>query len=272
MAVESVRAPALVTVRQARREDMWSLCSLLHDSFAAVDPTPLAPVRALSYKVRLALDIEQRMTPWDWTRHTQLVAEDPAGQLLGFAEVWGEDTSSLNNASAATPQPVLFNLCVDPTARRSGVARLLVARSEEFCQLWGEEQIFLKVRVDNAAASELYAKEGFSVLETREPTSMPSWQERWKGGLTPLVLMRKQLPPSLDAPASTSNREPRPFDVSLGKVLAYRDADALVWFTLLMLRNAQYLTPSYRLLPVVAALVTWFTYYAVFSVFQSVLR
>ena len=225
---------------------------------------------------RIALDVERRMTPWDWCRHAQLVAEDSeSGAILGFAEVWAEDAESLANASAVTPQPVLFNLCVSEVARRRGVARELVRQCEDRCRSWGEEELFLKVRADNDAACELYVTSGYEILETRPVAELSAWQDRWKGGAAPLRVLKKRLAGAMGgATAGASDRAAaaiRPkgadeFEVTLDDVLAYKDRDALIWFGLLLARNAEFLAPSYRIFPAAAAFLGWFTYYWIIKI------
>jgi len=229
---------------------------------------------------RLALDMEQRMTPWHWCRHAQLVAEDAVdGAILGYVEVWAEDAASLQNLSAVTPQPVLFNLCVAPNARRSGVARDLVRECEAQCSSWGEDNLFLKVRGDNRPALQLYEREGFEPLGLRAPPSLPAWQERWKGGVGPLQLMQKDWsgssPPESQlarAQARTSAPKPksaRDFVVSIEQVLEYEDRDALIWYALLLFRNQKPL-PANRLLPVLAAVATSAAWVSFWSLLRDI--
>ena len=259
------------TVRLAQRNDLAKSAVLLHDSFRAQEPTFKSAasfagdtkrelVRAMTI-VRLALDMEQRSTPWDWCRHAQLVAENSNGQLLGFVEVWAEDASSLHNTSAVTPQPVLFNLCVAPDARRTGVARDLVRAVEDQCRRWEEELLFLKVRSDNQAALRLYEVEGFEHLGERAPQPLPDWQDRWKGGAGQLSLMCKTLHAGRRSERASQPPPPRPksaadFIVTVDQVLQYSDFDAIVWYTLLLLRNQKPMKVD-RLLPIAAALATY---------------
>ena len=269
-----VEARSATTVRLVNRSDLFAAATLLYDAFA-VSRQPASWLVAVATKARLALDIEQRMTPWDWGRHAQLIAEDSSGRPLGFVEVWGEDATALSNRSSQTPQPVLFNLCVASGARRAGVARLLVERSEDECRSWGDEEVYLKVREDNLPAGALYERSGYELVETRGPAELPAWQERWKGdgGAQPLQLLRKGLA-SAERSASIDGvpvpaKQPRDFAVNIDTVLAYGDPDALVWFTMLILRNTGRLTPTYRVLPAAAALVTWLLYCAIMAVLST---
>ena len=275
------------SIRLARRTDLPALASLLYESFAVQSiaptegmddrsvPVPRSWLEVAITKGRLAADIEQRMTPWDWSRHAQIVAEDENGRAVGFVEVWGEDAMALYNETAQTPQPVLFNLCVSSDARRGGVARMLVQRCEEECRSWGDPELYLKVRDDNPAASRLYGGAGFQVLEQRDPPELPAWQERWKGdgGKQPLQLLRKELTRK-DGSTSTVTpaipaRRPQEFEVTIDSVLAYKDREALIWFVLLILRNTNRLTPTYRVLPALAAIATWAAYYGLIKILSA---
>ena len=89
-AVCGLAASTQVVVRLAQRKDLVPLASLLHDGFAVRQGGALNWLDAQTAKARLVLEIEQRMTPWDWSRHAQWVAES-GGQIVGFAELWAED-------------------------------------------------------------------------------------------------------------------------------------------------------------------------------------
>ena len=128
-----------------RRAEIWQVASLLDLSFAA-NQAARSPITAALTRLRLALDVERRTTPWDWCRHQQFVVEDTStGRLLGFAELWAENAAACGAAEAATPQPVVFNLCVAASARRTGVAQALLRRCEEASRSWGDRQLYLKV-------------------------------------------------------------------------------------------------------------------------------
>lgn len=279
-------APAFATddwiVRPAARSDLWRAATLMQDAFTA--PGRPGIDRWLT-TCRLALDIEQRMTPWDWARHRQFVVEAAsAGEgegLLGFAELWAEDDACLEDRNATVPQPALFNVCVSPAAEGRGIGRALLQRAEEECLAWEERYLFLKVKESNARAAALYRRAGFEQFAVRMPTDVPAWQERWKGGTQPLTLMSKRVreppqPRTLGLPVSRPGARPPqsataraierrgvrqiasqdPLSLDLGQVLAYRDPDALVWFALLISRNARALSPVYAVVPAVAGLLT----------------
>ena len=62
----------------------------------------------------------------------------------------------------------ILNLSVVPDARREGLGRALLRRFVDDARRLGAEQIFLEVRVSNAAAIALYAAEGFAPVGRRE--------------------------------------------------------------------------------------------------------
>jgi len=62
----------------------------------------------------------------------------------------------------------ILNLSVVPDARREGLGRALLRRFIDDARRLGAEQIFLEVRVSNAAAIALYAAEGFAPVGRRE--------------------------------------------------------------------------------------------------------
>jgi len=62
----------------------------------------------------------------------------------------------------------ILNLSVVPDARRQGLGRELLRRFVDDARRLGAEQIFLEVRVSNAAAIALYAGEGFVPVGRRE--------------------------------------------------------------------------------------------------------
>ena len=88
------------------------------------------------------------------------VGPDPvdakAGSLVGWAGV-------LILAEAAE----ILTVGVVPFARRRGIARVLVDRLVAEAVARGAREVFLEVRVDNAAARALYADAGFAEIGIR---------------------------------------------------------------------------------------------------------
>lgn len=96
------------------------------------------------------------------------------GELLGWAGIMviGESAE-------------ILTVGVIPTARRSGIARLLVAALLAEATDRGAVEVFLEVRVDNVAARALYETEGFAQLGTR--------RGYYDGGRVDAVTMRREL-------------------------------------------------------------------------------
>jgi ribosomal-protein-alanine N-acetyltransferase len=105
-----------------------------------------------------------------------VVAEGPAGELLGWAGV-------MVVADAAE----ILTVGVVPTARRAGLARRLVAALLDEAVRRGAREAFLEVRVDNDAARTLYRSEGFVDVGLR--------RGYYDGGRVDAVTMRKELAP-----------------------------------------------------------------------------
>jgi [ribosomal protein S18]-alanine N-acetyltransferase len=85
-----------------------------------------------------------------------LAAEDTDGRLLGWAGIL------IVGATAD-----ILTVGVVPDARRRGIARRLVAALLAEATRRGVHECFLEVRTDNAAAIELYAREGFIEVGVR---------------------------------------------------------------------------------------------------------
>jgi ribosomal-protein-alanine N-acetyltransferase len=85
-----------------------------------------------------------------------VAAEDDAGALLGWAGVY-----------VVADSAEVLTVGVVPTARRHGIARLLLARLLDEARRRGAREVFLEVRVDNTAALALYDREGFARVGRR---------------------------------------------------------------------------------------------------------
>jgi ribosomal-protein-alanine N-acetyltransferase len=91
------------------------------------------------------------------TRHrTYFAAESADGALLGWAGV-----------RVVADEAEILTVGVVPSARRRGIARLLLAALLDEARRRGAREAYLEVRIDNAAARALYAKEGFAELGIR---------------------------------------------------------------------------------------------------------
>jgi [ribosomal protein S18]-alanine N-acetyltransferase len=103
-----------------------------------------------------------------------VAAEDPAGALLGWAGVMvvGETAE-------------ILTVGVVPAARRAGIGRRLVTELLAEAVRRGATEVFLEVRVDNAAARALYGAEGFVEIGLR--------RGYYEAGRVDAVTMRKDL-------------------------------------------------------------------------------
>jgi ribosomal protein S18 acetylase RimI-like enzyme len=109
-------------------------------------PTPLARIEARL--ARLAADPDQLV----------LVAEE-AGSLLGW--VHAQEFLSL----AAEPAALVTGLVVDPTGRRRGVGRGLLAAVEAWARARGLGSVRLRARVTRREAHAFYRRLGFVVAK-----------------------------------------------------------------------------------------------------------
>jgi ribosomal-protein-alanine N-acetyltransferase len=110
----------------------------------------------------------------DTRRRYYLAAEDAAGELLGWAGVL-----------VIADQAEVLTVGVVPSARRRGIARQLLASLLAEAKARGAGEVFLEVRVDNAAARALYADEGFDEVGMR-----PGYYD---AGRVDAVVMRREL-------------------------------------------------------------------------------
>ncbi|MFN7132859.1 MAG: GNAT family N-acetyltransferase [Myxococcales bacterium] len=97
-----------------------------------------------------ALDEQVFGSRWgEGAPHERLVTEPP----VGYAR-WA--------VIAAAGEAELLRVAVAPSARRSGIARALLQRSEAELRGTGVRVLFLEVRESNAAARRLYEATGWS--------------------------------------------------------------------------------------------------------------
>lgn len=107
------------------------------------------------------------------TRH-YVAVEGPGGELLG----WGGVLVIAGSAEVLT-------VGVVPAARRRGLARAMLAELVRVAVERGATELLLEVRVDNEAARNLYAAEGFTELGRRKGY--------YANGRVDAVVMRREL-------------------------------------------------------------------------------
>jgi ribosomal protein S18 acetylase RimI-like enzyme len=133
-----------LTLRHATLDDLDQLAPLF-DAYRRFYEQPGDVARASAF---LHERLERRES-------TILVAED-AGQLLGFCQLYPTWCSV-----AAARIFVLYDLFVDPAARRGGVGRALMRTARDFGREAGAVRLDLTTARDNTRAQALYESEGW---------------------------------------------------------------------------------------------------------------
>jgi len=83
-------------------------------------------------------------------------AGSDAGALIGFTQLYPSFCSV-----ELKPLVYLYDLFVDPGARRSGVARALMDAARQYAQAQGADRLQLETAIDNAQAQALYEDLGW---------------------------------------------------------------------------------------------------------------
>ena len=130
---------------------------------------------------------------------TMLRAEAADGDLLGSAalEVCRLHDGAISCEPVAVARPLLSGMIVQPSHRRRGVASALLTEAEAQAAAWGFDEVVLNVQRSNSAATELYARRGYSAdSEASEHIDVDSlsWWGRWQYDRS-YVLLRKELAP-----------------------------------------------------------------------------
>ncbi|MBX3727064.1 MAG: ribosomal protein S18-alanine N-acetyltransferase [Xanthomonadales bacterium] len=92
--------------------------------------------------------------------------------------------------SAAAGEAHVLNVCVDPGQRRTGLARVLMARLLDDARTLGAQRVFLEVRPSNIGAVALYDALGFHLVSRR-----PNYYPAEHGREDALVMAMELLPP-----------------------------------------------------------------------------
>jgi ribosomal-protein-alanine N-acetyltransferase len=103
-----------------------------------------------------------------------VAAIDAVGALTGWAGV-----------RVVADEAEVLTIGVVPSARRRGIALLLLGDLLVEAKRRGAAAIYLEVRVDNEAARKLYEREGFSKVGVR--------RGYYEGGRVDAVVMRREL-------------------------------------------------------------------------------
>ena len=140
--------PSTLTVRVASRSDLDDLTILFDQYRQFYQCTPDLPA-ARNW-------LEKNM---DQERSTVFVA-DIRGTLLGFTQLYPALCSV-----DLVKYFVLYDLFVDPSGRRSGVARALMNAASEWAKAQGAARLDLETARDNAPGQALYKDLGYELDE-----------------------------------------------------------------------------------------------------------
>jgi len=100
--------------------------------------------------------------------------------------------ASLVNKDSVSPsknlRPYLSNLCVEESHRRNNLGRSLVRCVEDVAKtVWGYDQMYLHVDIENSPALNLYKQEGYQAVKGRR------WQPFWAGKAAEIGYFVKRL-------------------------------------------------------------------------------
>ncbi|GAC1304065.1 MAG: hypothetical protein NVS2B3_14040 [Vulcanimicrobiaceae bacterium] len=119
------------------------------DSVSSLRATPLGPVEA-NYERLVAYVFDGS--------YVLLVAENGFDGPLGFCLM----LDTLPDEVSGMPQGFVAYMAVEPSARRQGIARALLAAAERAARERGLPHLALMVTEENAPARELYAQAGYA--------------------------------------------------------------------------------------------------------------
>ncbi|MFO1313858.1 MAG: ribosomal protein S18-alanine N-acetyltransferase [Burkholderiales bacterium] len=121
------------------------------------------PLRASDVTYVSVLEAQIHAAPWSAVNFRDALA-------AGYSALVGEREGRIvafGVMMMAPGEAQLLNLSVVPDARREGLGRALLRRFVAMAGRMGAAQIFLEVRVGNAAAIALYEDEGFVRIARR---------------------------------------------------------------------------------------------------------
>jgi [ribosomal protein S18]-alanine N-acetyltransferase len=112
----------------------------------------------------LAIEAASFTMPWSEATYTGLLRRGDAdlflaeagGEVVGYAALW-----------AVLDQAELGNIAVAPAQRGRGIGTRLLHTVVERARERGVRELFLEVRVGNAAAQRLYQRHGFEAVGRR---------------------------------------------------------------------------------------------------------
>lgn len=140
-----MRRPGDFVVRRGNIDDL-ELLAPLFDAYRQFYRKPLDTALARQFLLER----------FERSESTIFLAIRPDGTALGFTQLY----PSFSSASAARIF-ILNDLFVVPEARRTGVARTLLAAAKEFGRMSGAVRLTLSTEVTNTTAQALYESEGW---------------------------------------------------------------------------------------------------------------
>ncbi|MFH1762596.1 MAG: ribosomal protein S18-alanine N-acetyltransferase [Gemmatimonadota bacterium] len=126
----------------------------------------IRPAVAADLESIIVIESQSFSNPWqpdtfrsllEQERAKVLVAEDPAGGVVGFTILWW-----------VLEQAELANLAVRKDHQRRGIGSILLDSAIAHAESQGVESLFLEVRVSNEPAYRLYSHRGFSQISVRK--------------------------------------------------------------------------------------------------------
>ncbi len=129
----------------------------------------LSPELVLRLMVRQDLDqveaIEKASYPFPWSRgiFSDCLRVGYRCQVLAA----GDEIQAYSVASLALDEGHLLNLCVAPSCRRQGLAKILLDQVVRDAKLAGMVRLFLEVRPSNRGAVKLYKANRFRIIGRR---------------------------------------------------------------------------------------------------------
>ena len=144
----------------------------------------LVALRDAGFEALAALHAQSFDRPWDADEIEAMAASHGA---LGLAAMEGRELLGFILLRALAGEAEVLTIAVDPTKRRQGVGRALIAAAAGAAASCGAEEIFLEVAEDNAAAIGLYEGAGYEPVGRR-----PGYYPR-RGGAVDAILLRARL-------------------------------------------------------------------------------
>ncbi len=145
-----------VQIRQAHRTDVPVLSELLVGAFQLY-PSGCEWLRPF-IRLSIQADLLQRLNV---PNYHCLVAVNTAEKIVGTVEIGYRAPLPWQYNQAF--YPYLSNLAVRSTHRQQGIAKRLLAATEQQVQQWQRQQIYLHVMTNNFAARQLYLKAGYVI-------------------------------------------------------------------------------------------------------------